>query len=60
MQQLAQEGHNIQFIDAISSPDIAGQFNIRSVPAVVVLQGGEEVARFTGVKSKVEVESIIR
>lgn len=59
MQELAVEGHNIQFIDVDNNSQLASEFMIRSIPAVVVLQGDNEITRFSGVKSKAEVSKII-
>ena len=37
MNEIASEGHSVQFIDVDESPDLAQQYNVRSVPTVVIL-----------------------
>ena len=46
------------FIDVDSSPQTATQYNVRSVPTVVVLNNGMEIGRTTGVKSKDEIRAL--
>ena len=52
MQEVANEGHSVQFIDIDSQEDLARQYNVRSVPTVVVEQNGSEVNRLIGVSTK--------
>ena len=52
MQEVANEGHSIQFIDIDSQEDLARKYNVRSVPTVVVEQNGSEVNRLIGVSTK--------
>jgi thioredoxin 1 len=52
MQEVANEGHSVQFIDIDSERDIAQQYNVRSVPTVVIEQNGSEVNRLIGATSK--------
>ncbi len=52
MQEVANEGHSVQFIDIDSQEDLARQYNVRSVPTVVVEQDGSEVNRLIGVSTK--------
>jgi putative thioredoxin len=44
----------IQFVDDEISP-LYGEYFIRSVPTVVLIEGGREIDRFTGVKSESQV-----
>lgn len=39
-------------VNVDQSPDLAREYNIRSIPCFVVLENGREVARETGVLSK--------
>ena len=55
MQELASEGNNIQFIDVDENNELASKYGIRSVPTVVVEEGGVEVDRFVGVLPKNKV-----
>jgi thioredoxin 1 len=52
MQEVANEGHSVQFIDIDSQEDLARQYNVRSVPTVVIEQNGSEVNRLIGVSTK--------
>jgi len=47
--------HQIEFIDIDSLSDLAQQYNIKSVPTVVIEQAGREVDRFVGVIPKQQV-----
>ena len=38
--------------DVDESSDVASQYNIRSVPTVIIEKNGKEVGRFAGVQSK--------
>ena len=52
MQEVANEGHAVQFIDIDSQEDLARQYNVRSVPTVVIEQNGSEVNRLIGASTK--------
>ena len=52
MQEVANEGHSVSFIDIDSQADIAKQYNVRSVPTVVIEQNGSEVNRLIGATTK--------
>ena len=52
MQEVANEGYSVQFIDIDSQKDTAEQYNVRSVPTVVIEENGAEVDRFIGAISK--------
>ena len=48
MNEIASEGYSVQFIDIDQSSAIAEQYNVRSVPTVVIEENGSEVDRFVG------------
>lgn len=52
MNEIAREGHSVQFIDIDQQEDLARQYNVRSVPTIVIEQGGTEVNRLIGATSK--------
>ena len=52
MQEVANEGHSVQFIDIDSQEDFARQYNVRSVPTVIIEQNGSEVNRLIGASTK--------
>ena len=52
MSEIANEGHSVQFIDIDQQGDLAQQYNVRSVPTVVIEQNGSEVNRLIGAATK--------
>ena len=48
MNEVAGEGHSVQFIDIDQSSALAKQYNVRSVPTTVIEENGVEVDRFVG------------
>tara|TARA_B110000495_G_C22712377_1_gene418827 strand:+ start:368 stop:613 length:246 start_codon:yes stop_codon:yes gene_type:complete len=57
MNEVAGEGHSVQFIDIDQSQDLAAKYNVRSVPTTVIEDNGIEVDRFVGSVSKQQVLS---
>ncbi len=55
MNEVSGEGHSVQFIDVDQSQDLAQQYNVRSVPTVVIEENGVEVDRIMGAVSKQQV-----
>jgi len=49
----------IEEVDIDQNPTLTQQYKIRGVPTMVMLQDDAEVKRFTGVKSKEELENWI-
>jgi len=52
MNEIASEGHSVQFIDIDSQGALAQQYNVRSVPTVIIESDGSEVDRLIGATSK--------
>ena len=48
MEEVANEGHSVQFIDIDQSSALTESYNVRSVPTVVIEENGSEVDRFIG------------
>jgi thioredoxin 1 len=48
MNEIAGEGHSVQFIDIDQSQDLAAKYNVRSVPTTIIEENGIEVDRFIG------------
>jgi thioredoxin 2 len=48
----------VQFakVDTDAEPDIAGRFSIRSIPTLVLMQGGRELRRTSGAMSAAQLE----
>jgi len=52
MNEVAGEGHSVQFIDVDEQQNIAVQYGVRSIPTVVIEENGNEVDRFIGALPK--------
>ena len=57
MNEIAGEGHSVQFIDIDQQQDLAAKHNVRSVPTTIIEEGGIEVDRIVGSVSKQQVMS---
>ena len=55
MEELSNEGYNIEFIDGDENREVAIEYNIRSIPTTVIEEEGKEINRLVGVKSKEEM-----
>ena len=55
MTEIKNEGYSVEFIDIDMLTDLAQQYNVRSVPTVVIEEGGVEVDRFVGSIPKQQV-----
>jgi len=59
MAELRSEGLPIEMINVDLDPEAVGRYGIRSVPTCVVSEGGQEVDRWSGIKSKDEIRRLI-
>jgi len=55
MEELSNEGYNIEFIDGDENREVAIEYNIRSIPTTVIEKDGNELNRIVGVRSKKEM-----
>jgi len=55
MQEVANEGYTVEFIDVDQEQNKAVKYNVRSVPTTVVEENGVEVSRFIGAIPKDQV-----
>jgi|TARA_B100000959_G_C14816365_1_gene555999 thioredoxin 1 len=55
MNEIKNEGYHVEFIDIDMLSDLANKYNVRSVPTVVIEEGGIEVDRFVGSIPKQQV-----
>lgn len=46
-------------VDVENNRDLAAQFNIRSIPTLVLIRNGKEWDRLTGVKSRSDLRKVI-
>lgn len=49
---------NIRSVDVDQEQSLAQQYNIRSVPTLVLLENGQEKSRISGVKSLTEIRNL--
>ena len=52
MQEVANDGYSVEFIDVDEQQNLAQQYGVRSIPSVVIEENGVEVDRFTGAQPK--------
>ena len=52
MNEIKSEGYYVEFIDIDNMSDLASKYNVRSVPTVVIEEGGVEVDRVVGMQTK--------
>ena len=55
MNEVANEGYSVEFINIDKDGDQTTQYNVRSVPTVVIIENGVEVDRFIGALPKRKV-----
>ena len=55
MNEVASEGHSVQFIDIDQQQDLTAKYNVRSVPTTVIEENGIEVDRIVGSVPKQQV-----
>lgn len=49
---------NFERIDVDEQQDVANQYQVRSIPAIIIEQDGDVVKRFTGVTQRNDIESV--
>ena len=59
MNEIAGEGHSVQFIDVDQSQELAAKYGVRSVPTTVIEENGIEVNRFIGTKPKQAILEVL-
>ena len=55
MNEIANEGYSVEFIDVAQSQELAAKYGVRSVPTTIIEEGGTEVNRFVGSIPKQQV-----
>ena len=55
MNEVANEGYSVQFVDVDESQDLAAEYGVRSVPTVVIEENGKEGDRIVGSVPKQQV-----
>jgi thioredoxin 1 len=49
-----------QMIDVDSEGELARTFEVKSIPTFILIEDGQEVNRFTGAKTKKDLENFIK
>ena len=52
MEELAEEGYAVGKIDVDQEPGLAQQYQIMSIPTLLIFKGGKEVKRLVGLTPK--------
>ncbi|HIK67299.1 MAG TPA: thioredoxin [Flavobacteriales bacterium] len=52
IEELMEEGHQIEIFDIDDHPSLTTEHNILSVPTTIILEDGKELVRFVGAKTK--------
>lgn len=60
LEEMAADGFLIGKIDVDKQPELASQFGIMSIPTLIIFKDGKEVQRLVGLRSKEELEQILR
>ena len=55
MQELKDDGLNIEMIDIDQNPKMSSKNNIKSVPTIIIYKDNKEFERFVGFRSKAEI-----
>ena len=55
MDQIASQGISIKKINVDYTPDVTTTYGIKSIPTVILVENGQEKARFTGARSVQQV-----
>lgn len=52
--EIAEENENVKVgkLNVDEAQDIAGKYNVMSIPTIIIFKDGEEISRFVGVTSK--------
>src|SRR5438477_11358365 len=58
--RLAQQGINVQVIDAEQRTDLRSQFRVNGVPTFVAVSGGKEIGRIEGAASYEKLSALIQ
>jgi thioredoxin-like negative regulator of GroEL len=55
MDELAKQGMPVKKLNVDYTPEVSTKFGIKSIPTVVLVENEQEVARFTGARTKQQV-----
>ena len=58
MDRVAQSGIVVEKVNIDENKDLAMQYNVKSIPTTVLVENGNEISRFVGVKPEFEIKQI--
>ena len=50
LDKVAEDGYPVCKVNVQDLPDLATRYRVNAVPTLLIIQGGEEVARFVGIQ----------
>lgn len=59
VEELAEEGFAVGKVDVDAQPGLAQQFQIMSIPTMIIFKGGREVKRLVGLTSKADLKALL-
>ena len=59
VEALSEEGYAVGKIDVDQEPALAQQFQVMSIPTLIIFKGGKEVQRIVGLTSKEKLKSLL-
>lgn len=59
VEALSEEGYAVGKIDVDQEPALAQQFQVMSIPTLIIFKGGKEVQRIVGLTSKDKLKSLL-
>jgi thioredoxin 1 len=62
VEELSRDQSEVKFqiIDVDSEGELARRFEVRSIPTFILIENGQEVNRFTGAKTRKDLENFIK
>ena len=58
--QMAADGWNVGKVNVDESQELAAKFRVMSIPTLVVVKDGKEVARAVGLQAREQLEQMLR
>ena len=59
LSQLAEEGYSIGKVDVDEEPSLAQQFQVMSIPTLILFRNGKETQRLVGLSSKETLKGLL-
>ncbi|MCD7866705.1 MAG: thioredoxin [Clostridiales bacterium] len=59
VEELAKEGYSVGKIDVDQQPALAQQYQVMSIPTLIIFRGGKEVSRQVGLTSREQLKKLL-